>query len=290
MNLNRVVKKNPSNDRKESLVSVAYPSISSEDSSNDDKKHEICESTHSNVQIQKVTQPLDEQKVHKQHLPQQIPKDIGNQQHQITPRACLASKRVRHDTTHLIIGDSTTRTLKADLTFPGKNAESISVPGITINDVTHWLANIPASKQVREVVLHAGINSCQADAITKDKWCRCIHLLRRVFPSANIHICTLIPPKGDHPLKKLHFCLMITLSKHVKWRIVRSLIAQAFLQRIKGPQNKDFTKMESTPRLLVSLSLVHSFMIQFCPLMLICSKNILKRLIELSLKIVRNLC
>ena len=119
-----------------------------------------------------------------------------------SPRERLSAQRVHPQTTHLVIGDSTTRTLKADLTFPGKKAENVSVSGLTLNDLSHWLANIPAAKQVKVVVLHIGINSCQTDSISKDKWAKIIRLTKKVFPSANVYICSLIPPRGAHPLKK----------------------------------------------------------------------------------------
>ena len=126
----------------------------------------------------------------------------ATQPQHLSPRELLAAKRVQHHTTHIILGDSISKTIKANLTFPGKNTENLSVGGLTLNDLCHWLANIPQSKQVKVVVLHIGINSCKSDHITKEKWSKCIRLVRKVFPSSKVYMCTLIPPRGTHFLKK----------------------------------------------------------------------------------------
>ena len=121
---------------------------------------------------------------------------------QTSPRERLSECRVKRETTHILLGDSTAQTLRADLTFPGKVAENLSVSGLSVNDLLHWLSLIPASRQVRVVVIQVGINSCPADTVNRGKWSKTLRSAKKTFPEAMIFASSIIIPKGAHPLKK----------------------------------------------------------------------------------------
>ena len=69
--------------------------------------------------------------------------------------------------TNVLIGDSVARPIKPDLVFPGVQSQNLSVSGLAIDDVNHWLANIPRNREVRRVVIHIGVNTCKFAVITK---------------------------------------------------------------------------------------------------------------------------
>ena len=72
--------------------------------------------------------------------------------------------------TNVLIGDSMARPIKPDLVFPGGQSQNISVSGLAIDDVNHWLANIPRNREERRVVIHIGINTCKFAVVTESMW------------------------------------------------------------------------------------------------------------------------
>lgn len=114
---------------------------------------------------------------------------------QMTPCQLLAQKRVELDSCDVLLGDSVIKFVKSDLLFPySSRHQTICIPGITVEDVIHWLRHIPTSKQVRHLMLHVGINSCLTNVITESTWYELIKLLKKCFPHARLFLSTIVPP------------------------------------------------------------------------------------------------
>ena len=91
---------------------------------------------------------------------------------------------------------SVIRDIKPDLVFPGDQSQNISVSGLAIDDVNHWLANIPRNREVRRVVIHIGVNTCRFAVITESMWKQLIRKLKHVFPEAAVLVSSIVPPMG----------------------------------------------------------------------------------------------
>ena len=113
-----------------------------------------------------------------------------------SPRQRLAELRVAPGVTNVLIGDSVARPIKPDLVFPGGQSQNISVSGLAIDDVNHWLANIPRNREVRRVVIHIGVNTCKFAVVTESMWRQLIRKLRHVFPEAAVLVSSIVPPMG----------------------------------------------------------------------------------------------
>ena len=117
-----------------------------------------------------------------------------------TPREMLAEKRVAPDTTHVILGDSVTTKVDPQLCFPKRISQNLSVAGITIEDMKHYLKNIPKQRNVKRIICHIGINSCWQGAILGKSWTDLIKLLKSVFPESYLEFSSIVPPCGGHTL------------------------------------------------------------------------------------------
>ena len=67
------------------------------------------------------------------------------------PSPCqrLADLRIAQGVINVLTGDSVSHPIKPDLVFPGGQNQNISISGLAIDDVNHWLANIPWNREVR---------------------------------------------------------------------------------------------------------------------------------------------
>ena len=128
-------------------------------------------------------------------------RDVNNRDVK-TPKQQLAECRVSTGTTHLLIGDSVFRPVKPDLMFPGKSHQKLSISGLAVDDLTHWLQNVPKCRDVQLVVVHVGVNSCWTNTVMESTWRGLLKLLKTVFPDAAIQASSIIPPQGAHPLRK----------------------------------------------------------------------------------------
>ena len=126
----------------------------------------------------------------------------GGARASLSPGQRLAQCRVEDSTTHLLLGDSIICPMKAHLMFPEKTCQNLGVPGLSVKDIVHWLENKPKFSQVKVIVCHIGINSCNVSCITVRQWQSLHKLMKRVFPEAEILCSTIVPTKGDHPLRK----------------------------------------------------------------------------------------
>ena len=115
-----------------------------------------------------------------------------------TPRQQLAECRVRPGISNVLIGDSVVSSVKPDLMFSAGNSQNISVSGITIEDLLHWLHNIPRNKDVRRVVFHVGVNTCKSTTIAETTWRQLVRNFRHVFPQAQLTASAMVPPTGQH--------------------------------------------------------------------------------------------
>ena len=128
--------------------------------------------------------------------------DVRRRKKQPSPRERFCESRVAADTTHVIIGDSVAVPLKPNLMYPGSRCQNLSVSGVTLDDVDHWVSNIPVSPQIKVAVIHVGVNTCDSNTITERSWSAVIKKTKKVFPNAEITASSIVPPRGNHPLKK----------------------------------------------------------------------------------------
>ena len=133
-----------------------------------------------------------------------------------SPGERLAECRVKPDTTRVLIGDSVFVPLRPDLMYPDSKCENISVSGLRVHEVTHLLANIPQSPNVRQAVFHVGINTCglSETSVPESEWTSLLKLAKKAFPSAAIEVSSVILPKsGDPALRKWAFDSNAALEK-----------------------------------------------------------------------------
>ena len=114
-----------------------------------------------------------------------------------TPRERMAECRVSPGKTHVLIGDSVFGQIRPELMYPHKAQQKISISGLTVDDLLHWLQNVPKCRDVQLLVVHVGVNT-----VTESMWGALLKLLKSVFPNAVVHLSSLIPPQGEHSLRK----------------------------------------------------------------------------------------
>ena len=85
---------------------------------------------------------------------------------------------------------------------PHQAQQKISVSGLTVDDLLLWLQNVPKCRDVQLLVVHVGVNTCWVNTVTESMWRALLKLLKSVFPSAVVQLSSLIPPQGEHPLRK----------------------------------------------------------------------------------------
>lgn len=110
------------------------------------------------------------------------------------PRTELSDARVQTGKTHVLLGDSVYRFIRPDLVFPYNQGQKISVSGITVDDLLHWLRYIPVNKEVQQIVVHVGVNTCLTDVVTGSRWLELKKWLRKVFPNARLAFSSILPP------------------------------------------------------------------------------------------------
>ena len=87
--------------------------------------------------------------------------------------------------------------------YPHKAQQKIfSISGLTVDDLLHWLQNVPKCRDVQLLVVHVGVNTCWVNTVTESMWRALLKLLKSVFPNAVVQLSSLIPPQGEHPLRK----------------------------------------------------------------------------------------
>ena len=113
-----------------------------------------------------------------------------------SPRQRLAELRVAPGVTNVLTGDSVARPIKPDLLFPGGKSQNLSVSDLAIDDVNHWLANIPRNREARRVVIYIRVNTCKFPVATESMWRQLIRKLKHVFPEAAVLASSLVSPMG----------------------------------------------------------------------------------------------
>ena len=83
-----------------------------------------------------------------------------------------------------------------------KAQQKISVSGLTVDDLLQWLQNVPKCRDIQLLVVHVGVNTCWVNTFTESMWRALLKLLKSVFPNAVVQLSSLIPPQGEHPLRK----------------------------------------------------------------------------------------
>ena len=114
----------------------------------------------------------------------------------------MAECRVSPGKTHVLIGDSVFGQIRPELMYPHKAQQKISVSGLTVDDLLHWLQNVPKCRDVQLLVVHVGVNTCWVNTVTESMWRALLKLLKSVFPNAVVQLSSLISPQGEHPLRK----------------------------------------------------------------------------------------
>ena len=63
-----------------------------------------------------------------------------------TPRQLLAELRIKPGITNVLIGDSVICNVKPELMFSARDSQNITVSGMTIEDLIHWLRHVPRNR------------------------------------------------------------------------------------------------------------------------------------------------
>ena len=92
--------------------------------------------------------------------------------------------------------------IRPELMYPHKAQQKISISGLTVDDLLHWLQNVPKCRDVQLLVVHVGVNTCWVNTVTESMWRALLKLLKSVFPNAVVQLSSLIPPQREHPLRK----------------------------------------------------------------------------------------
>jgi lysophospholipase L1-like esterase len=124
--------------------------------------------------------------------------NVQRSPHSPSPRQKLAALKVKSDTTHLLLGDSVVREVKANLLFRTEASENLSVSGLTVEDLQNWLTDQPRYHTVSYVVAHIGVNSCKRHIVKETQWCSLIQSLKKVFPKATVRMSSIVPLWGGH--------------------------------------------------------------------------------------------
>ena len=136
----------------------------------------------------------------KQRRQQQIPDDERNVNNlSRNPRQILSQRQIKPETTSLIIGDSVTKYLQSHLIYGHSKSETISVSGMTVDDLIYWLRHKPSYLNINEVICHVGVNTAKSLPIDDNKWDHLIKLMKRTFPSAKMIMSSIIPNANDDP-------------------------------------------------------------------------------------------
>jgi len=160
------------------------------------------------------------------HSPSPPPSPSNDRSSASGPRQRLAQMIVDHRTTHLLLGDSVMKRVSPDLVLPSasRTCQNLGVSGLTLDDLTHWLRNIPSHRGVRSLTVHIGINTCVHDVITVAMWTELYKLLRKVFPNAQLFFSSIVPPKshGTPFFKTVHVsCVHLSeMCKKEKARLI----------------------------------------------------------------------
>jgi hypothetical protein len=109
----------------------------------------------------------------------------------------MAACTVKKDTTHLLLGDSVVKGVKANLLFRTETSENLSVSGLTVEDLQSWLREAPRNFTVLYVVTHIGVNSCKRNTVTVRQWSSLIKALKAVFPRATVRLSSMVPLWGS---------------------------------------------------------------------------------------------
>jgi hypothetical protein len=123
--------------------------------------------------------------------------DNSSKHRDSSPRRELSTARVQAGKTHVLLGDSVYKFIRPDLAFDfpsNRHCQKISVPGMTVDDVLHWLRFIPVNRDVQHLLVHVGINTCLTDVVTRSKWLELRKSLKKVFPNARLVFSSILPP------------------------------------------------------------------------------------------------
>ena len=156
-----------------------------------------------------------------------------------TPRQQLAECRVGPGISNVLIGDSVVSSVKPNLMFSGGKSQNISVSGITIDDLLHWLRHIPRNKDVRRVVFHVDVNTCKSTTIAETTWRQFVRYFRHVFSQAQLTASAMVSPMGQHYLKGTVATSNISLLKVCQSEDVRCVDHTSSFTTYSGAPKQD---------------------------------------------------
>ena len=79
--------------------------------------------------------------------------------------------------------------------------QKVSVGGLTVAELTQWLAQQAPAEVVKNVAVHVGVNDCLAPLspiVTSQQWKTLTTNCQHVFPSATIKASRIVPARGRH--------------------------------------------------------------------------------------------
>ena len=123
-----------------------------------------------------------------------------------TPTEILDSISIPQKATMLLIGDSVIRNVNpARLAPRGEHMFKVCVPGMTLNELYSWICSANENPHIKRIIIHAGINSCPAGAVSIEQWLDLINRCMKAFPHAYIVMNSVIPARGRHHMNNAIF-------------------------------------------------------------------------------------
>ena len=84
---------------------------------------------------------------------------------------------------------------------PAEVPQKVSVGGLTVAELTQWLAQRAPAEGVKNVAVHVGVNDCLAPLspmVTSQQWKTLLLNCQHVFPSAKLKASGIVPARGRH--------------------------------------------------------------------------------------------
>jgi len=164
-----------------------------------------------------------------------------------TPLERLQASNISSTSKNIILGDSVIRPVNSEDIFDNpSSSQKICIPGLSVLDLDQWLSCEQNYENTENLFVHLGVNSCRQKSINMKDWGKVIEQTKKSFPYAEVHMSSIIPPRGPHSLKKLAQATNASLS------------AACFKHQVKFINNdKWFTISNGSPRRSLYRDCIH---------------------------------
>ena len=118
-----------------------------------------------------------------------------------SPLEILNRISIPERSTVLLVGDSVVRHINPKRLAPrDERTFKICVPGLTVEDLHSWLLTVPVSANIKDIIVHIGVNNCPSGPVQEEVWADLITQIRKIFPHSSVAMSSIMPAKGRHNL------------------------------------------------------------------------------------------